>query len=32
MEATIAKVKKQVEFYFSDSNIVTDTFLKSKII
>jgi len=31
MEATIAKVKKQIEFYFSDSNIVTDAFLKSKI-
>jgi len=31
MEATIAKVKKQIEFYFSDSNIVKDAFLKSKI-
>jgi len=31
MEATIAKVKKQIEFYFSDSNITRDAFLKNKV-
>jgi len=31
MEATIAKVKKQIEFYFSDSNITKDAFLKGKV-
>jgi len=31
MEAASAKIKKQVEFYFSDSNIVKDAFLKSKV-
>jgi len=31
MEAASAKIKKQIEFYFSDSNIVKDAFLKSKV-
>ena len=31
MEAAKDKIRKQVEFYFSDSNIVRDAFLKSKV-
>ena len=30
-EVASAKIKKQIEFYFSDSNIVHDAFLKGKV-